>query len=291
MKHEDIKPSLRRRYEFIEFLLMWEGAVGRKLLTQKFEISPQQATLDLTAYLDLAPKNMAYDTRRRTYVTRTNFKPIFSKGEAATYLHQLEMLHHGYRDEDEIWPASIPDFDAVSVASRRVEPKILRVVLQAMRDQQCISATYVSLSSESGSARMLLPHAIASDGHRWHIRAYDLDNQRYSDFVLSRIEKIQTVDREPPELPPDERWSSYVSLCFRPDPDLSDRQRQRLELEYGMEDGKLTIEVRKAMLFYYLRSYGFDPHEIKDGLMRNKSSFSLNVLNLEEVEECIGRRT
>jgi hypothetical protein len=62
-KHETIKPRQRRRYEFIEFQLMWEGVVGRRLLQEKFEISPQQATLDLTGYLDLAPR-----TWRTTHV-------------------------------------------------------------------------------------------------------------------------------------------------------------------------------------------------------------------------------
>ena len=61
MKNMEIKPSVRRRFEFIEFQLLWEGVVGRKVLQEKFEISPQQATKDLTSYLDIAPSNMMYD--------------------------------------------------------------------------------------------------------------------------------------------------------------------------------------------------------------------------------------
>ncbi len=290
MKQEKIKPALRRRYEFIEFQLMWEGAVGRKLLQQKFEISPQQSTLDLTAYLDLAPENMAYDTRRRTYVARSGFTPVFTPGDASEYLLHLEMYHHGYRDADEIWPAHIPEIDAVNVATRKVEPQVLKTVLQAIRERRCVEVMYVSLSSESEAPRKLFPHAIASDGHRWHMRAYDIDKGRYSDFVLSRIETIGIRDCSDSEIPADEEWLSDVALCLRPDPTLSDRRRKRLELEYEMENGELRLEVRKAMLFYYLRSFGFDPFEMVDGKMRNKSSFNLCVSNLDEVDECIGRR-
>ncbi len=290
MKHEGIKLGQRRRYEFIEFQLKWGGTVGRKQLQQKFEISPQQATLDLTSYLDLAPKNMNYDPRRRTYVAYSDFRPIFLRGEASEYLLHLEMLHHGYREADEIWPGTIPPFDAVAVVSRKTDPLVLKTVLHAIRDRQCVEVMYVSLSSESEGPRHLFPHAIASDGHRWHVRAFDGDKKRYSDFVLSRIEKISLKDCDSSEIPEDTSWSSFIQLRLQPDPDLSERQKERLQIEYNMTDGKLLIEVRQAMLFYYLRSYGFNPHDMDGKSIRNKSSFNLNILNTEEVEKCLERR-
>lgn len=291
MKHENIKPGQRRRYEFIEFQLMWEGTVGRKLLQQKFKMSPQQATLDLTSYLDIAPKNMSYDPRQRTYVASSDFRSLFLKGEASEYLLHLEMLHHGYRQPEEIWPATIPAFDAVAVASRKTDPATLKSVLHAIRDRQCVEVMYVSLSSKSEGPRRVFPHAIASDGHRWHMRAFDGDHERYSDFVLSRIEKLTPSDCEMSEIPEDTGWSSFINLCLQPDPDLSERKRERLQIEYDMEGGRLSIEVRQAMLFYFLRFYGFNPHEKEGEYMRNKSSFHLNIANLEEVESCLGRRS
>jgi hypothetical protein len=291
MKHDDIKPSLRRRYEFIEFQLMWEGTVGRKLLQQKFEISPQQATIDLTSYLEMAPRNMAYDPRQRTYVAGSSFRPKLLRGEASEYLIHLEMLHHGYRQLDEVWPANIPEFDAVAVVSRKADPTTLKTVLHAIRNRQCVEVTYVSLSSESEGPRRLFPHAIASDGHRWHMRAFDRDKNRYSDFVLSRIDKIVLRDCEQGTIPEDDSWSSFINLCFQPDPLLPKRQNEKLQIEYGMENGELSISVRHAMLFYYLRFYGFDPQEMEGNRMRNKSSFHLAVKNLEEVESYLGRRT
>jgi hypothetical protein len=58
-----------------------------------------------------------------------------------------------------------------------------------------------------------------------------------------------------------------------------------------MEDGMLSLCVRKAMLFYYLRFYGFNPHEMDGVYMRNKSSFHLSIENLEEIESCLERRS
>ena len=52
---KDLRASIRRRFEFIEFQLHWEGSVGRRKLQDQFSISPQQATNDLTAYMDACP--------------------------------------------------------------------------------------------------------------------------------------------------------------------------------------------------------------------------------------------
>lgn len=290
MRQDNLKPRQRKRYEFIEFQLMWEGAIGRKLLQQKFEISPQQATLDLTSYLDKAPMNMSYDPRQRTYVSNPAFKPMFVKGEASEYLIHLEMLRNGHRDRDEVWPASIPQFDAVATVSRKIDSKVLKVVLLAIRDRVAVKATYVSLSSYSESSRVLFPHAIASDGHRLHMRAYDGDKDRFSDFVFSRIKKIELCDADVDRVPSDEKWNSFIELRLQPDPKLSGPQKEGIRIEYEMTGGAMKIVVRKAMVFYILRFYGFDPHETKDGIIRNKSSFPLSIVNTEEVDECIERR-
>lgn len=290
MRNLGIKPSVRRRFEFIEFQLLWEGAVGRKVLQEKFEISPQQATNDLTGYLDIAPGNMMYDPRQRSYVARSKLEPVFSQGDAAEYLIHLEMLHQGYRTSQEVWPTIIPEFDAVAVASRKANPKILRTVLSAIRARSCLEIQYVSLSSEVEGVRVLCPHALASDGHRWHMRAYDLEKDRFSDFVLSRIETADASDQQCEKASEDASWHNRVKLKLEPASELSSRQKEQIEIEYGMQAGILELPVRKAMLFYYLRFYGFDPFEMDGECMRNKSSYRLKVSNLREVEECLARR-
>jgi len=286
----EIKPSVRRRFEFIDFQLQWAGTIGRKVLQDQFEISPQQATNDLTAYLDLAPGNMSYDPRRRSYVAGPRFKSKFSNGASSGYLLHLEMLHQGYRTADEVWPASIPEFDAVAVASRKVDPKTLRSVLDAIEAKASLKVRYVSLSSDSEITRTLCPHALASDGHRWHMRAYDLDKDRFSDFVLSRIEFASVLSEQGPQLRTDKLWHEVVTLRLQAEPSLTTRQKEQVEIEYSMVDGCLELPVRKAMLFYYLRFYGFDPLEMEGKAMRNKSSYRLKISNLEEIEICLERR-
>lgn len=284
------KTSIRRRFEFIEFQLNWEGSVGRKKLQDQFSISPQQATNDLTSYMDACPGNMVYDPRQKTYVPTAAFQPVLISGDASEYLMQLDMLHHGYRDKREVWTTTIPTYDAVSIQSRQIRPPVLKHVLQAMRSRVSLRARYISLTSNSSAMRTLVPHAIASDGHRWHMRAYDLDKLRYSDFVLSRVEKTELRNCPKQEVPEDTAWNTRVEVILKADPSLDDTQKQCLEHEYGMKKGRLCLKVRQAMMFYYLRHYGFNPRETENGAMRNKSSHLLAIDNIEEVEKCIGRR-
>ena len=284
------KANVRKRQQFIEFQLAWEGKLQRKQLQDQFEISPQQSTVDLGEYSDAYPSNIAYDPRQRAYVRGTAFAPQLTDGDVSEYLAQLEMLSKGYREESEIWPVNIPEFDTVAVHSRPIAPETFKLVLAAIRQRQCRKARYVSLSSGSEGFRAILPHALASDGHRWHVRAFDFDKRRYSDFVLSRLEANGFTDTPGDDLPRDVDWTSTIQLILTTDPAMPEPRRERLESEYRMRKGALKIKIRQAMLFYYLRFYGFNPHDLEDGIMRNVSSFHLKVANMEEVEKWLGRR-
>lgn len=291
MEHfQTIKTTIRRRLEYIEFQLAWEGSVGRKKLQDQFAISMQQATKDLNTYMDACPDNMIYDPRRKSYVRSASFQPMLTKGHASEYLMHLEMLHQGYRQKNEIWVDTIPKFDAVSAHSREILPNVLRTVLDAIHRNGCLRSRYVSLKSDQGESRTLMPHAIACDGHRWHMRAFDFEKRRYSDFVLSRIEALEPIDTPDEDPPRDVVWETNVEFILKVDPSLNRRQRRRLEYEYQMEDGRLRLTVRQAMLFYYLRHYGFNPHVQEGNTMRNESSFHLRIANMKEVEKCLGRR-
>lgn len=286
----NMKMSIRRRFEFIEFQLTWEGAVGRRKLQDQFGISMQQATNDLNAYIDACPNNMLYDPRRKAYVPGPKFRPRLTGGDVSEYLMHLDMLHHGYRRDTEIWVDALPAFDAVSTQTRKINPGTFKLMLRAIRAQSCIMARYVSLSSDDVKPRTLRPHAIASDGHRWHVRAFDFGKERYSDFVLSRLEATEPVDPPSRNVPDDDAWNTRVEIVLKPSTGLKKRQREVLEIEYGMIDGCLRLRIRQAMLWYYLRHFGFNPGDIEGDAFRNKSSFHLIVSNLKEVERCLGRR-
>jgi hypothetical protein len=288
---DEMKRSIRRRFEFIEFQLSWAGRIQRKQLQNQFSISSQQATVDLGEYQDSFPENLRYDPRQKAYVPGRNYQPQLTSGEVDEYLMHLERLLSSHRDADEIWPATIPNADMVSASSRAIKPSGFRMVLNAIESSRPLQVRYVSLSSPDRGVRLILPTAIASDGHRWHARAYDFLSERYSDFVLSRLDPRGFDEAATFEPPKDHAWEEFVGVKLKADASLSEPKREQLASEYKMRKGVAAIKVRRAMLYYYLRFYGFNPDDRDDGVMRNKSSFHLQIDNLEEVEVWLDRRT
>ena len=287
LDHMELKPAIRRRFEFIEFAVTWEGSVGRKKLHDQFAISLQQATKDLTAYSEFAPDNLRYDPRQKTYLASRLFTPRFTKGEASEYLSQIEMLDQGRKSEAEIWPTFVPIYAIASSRTRKIEANVLQSLLQAIRDRLVLSANYTSMSSTAGMRRRLVPHAIASDTHRWHVRAYDLEKKRWSDFVISRLTDVNIEGAADP-VPPDKRWTEKVEVVLRVDPELEEEKRIAIEREYEMSQGRMILSVSRAMLFYELRHHGFDPRKIGDGDY-GQSSFQLDIVNIDEVRVWLGR--
>ncbi|WP_321324406.1 WYL domain-containing protein [uncultured Parasphingorhabdus sp.] len=280
-----------RRLEFIEFQLTWRGRVGRADLQDQFSISPQQATNDLSEYSELAPRNLRYDPRQRTYVRDERFRPRLTRGSPLDYLTQLELCAADYRNRSEIWPDPVPQFETMTTTTRPVARETLQLMLSAIETGGILEMQYVSLSSDDEEVRRIAPHALANDGHRWHARAYDLDKERHSDFVLSRLDAVAVSEGGGEAVPDDKAWNTLVTVKLQPEDGLGDRQRERLEIEYGMDDGRMDLTVRKAMLYYYLRHYGFDPRPVRGKTMRNVSSFRLAIANIQEVEKNLERRS
>ncbi len=290
MGEYQLKEVVRRRWEFIEFCLNWERAVGRKRLQDTFGISLQQATNDLNGYADLIPGNMIYDPRQKTYVPSESFAPQLTDDNPYEYLRHVSDLIQE-RSSDGTWLAHSYETAGVVVASRQVSSDVLRAVLKGITEQRIISALYISLSSASPAIeKRIVPRALAYDGHRWHTRAYNVEKDRFSDYVLSRFERADAQDIVLDNIRPDDGWIETVDVHFIPNPKLDDDKRKSLEYEYQMENSEFVVGVKRAMLFYYLRQYGFNPMPANDGKMRNESSFNLVIKNFDEIEVYLERR-
>ena len=240
-----------QRLQFIEFRLLWEGHVNRSDLIETFNISVPQATLDFREYLERVPGNMDYDKQRRFYFPTTTFKPVFISESAEEYLSQLAAL--GTNREGQSIPGLIgatPAFDILPSPERRVDSGTLRQLLACIRDGDSIEIYYQSLSSLEPGWRRVSPHALASDGLRWHVRAYCHSKQKFRDFVLGRIMSIR--DEQPSEIQKinDTEWDEIVNVSIAPNPALSADQQKIIERDYAMKRGKAVIAVRGALLFY-----------------------------------------
>ena len=105
----------------------------------------------------------------------------------------------------------------------------------------------------------LEPHTFVYNGFRWHIRAYSQEHQTYRNFVLARfIASLELGEAAHHAAEQDHDWQSFETLIIAPHPDLTPDQQAVIADDYGMEDGRLHLTVRRALKLYYLRMLHLD---------------------------------
>lgn len=255
-----------QRLEFIEFRLFWDGSVNRSDITDRFGVSIPQASADLAQYRELCPENMEYDSSEKRYVPTATFNPYFLRPNAERYLSQLRALAEKIIFKEDTWIEPTTDFDASPVPARRVQPHILRYFLKAIREHRSTHIEYQSMNDvrPEPAWRIITPHAFASDGLRWHLRAYCHLEQSFKDFIISRCLSVGQFGEPGAAAEKDTAWTTFFNVVLMPNPKLSAAQRKAIELDYGMKDAKCELAVRYALLYYFDKRLRLDIHERQD---------------------------
>lgn len=261
---EDLTQPQRDRLAFIELRVRFLGEVRRQDLFTRFSIQAAAASRDLATYKDLRPGNIDYDSKSKIYVRADLFRPLFDFSSARV----LTWLTQGYGDNEPTrYRPPIPTEAATEISSPDLET--LSVITRAIFRKTAIHITYRALTSGMTS-REIVPFALADNGSRWHVRAYDRRTGEFRDFVLARVADAFFVDgaiadNEQPDQ--DIQWNRVVELELVPHP-ANMRNPDTIEAEYGMTDGKLATRLRAALVGYMLRSWNVDctpDHSLKGG--------------------------
>ena len=255
-----VKWSQERRLQFIDFRLQWGGRINRRDVTDFFKISVPQASADIARYSELAPGNLEYDTSSRTYVATPAFAPRYESSGARQYLSQLLALERQILMSEQAFMAFRPPMASVPLPNRTVEPQTLALLLQAIAERAKLRIRYQSIARDEPQERFISPHAFGYDGVRWHVRALCHLRGAFKDFVLGRILSPGVPAASEVDSLEDRDWHTSVDLILKPDDSLSPKQREGVEIDYGMKNGKVTVPCRQAMLFYTLRTLNFEPN-------------------------------
>lgn len=248
-----ISQAQRERLFHIDFKLYFLGSVNRTDLVSRFGIKEAAASRDLSLYKDLAPKNIEYDTKAKTYIQRDGFLPLFEYSGSQT----LAALLHGFGDDFVGTQKPIVTCEAPTQLNY---PNIqtLAFITRAIHNSQVLNIQYRSLSSGL-SEREIVPFALIDNGLRWHVRGYDRARNHFADFVVNRIEAPQLISEEIPEeqtKAADNQWNRIVELHLVPHPKL--KHPETIEAEYVMNRGLLNLSVRAALAGYVLRKWNVD---------------------------------
>jgi predicted DNA-binding transcriptional regulator YafY len=250
----DISQTQRERLFYIDFRLYFLGTVNRNDLVSRFGIKEAAATRDITLYKELAPKNLEYDTKAKTYIQRDGFKPLFeySSNQALT------ALLHGFGD-DFVSTNKVGISAEAPTQLNLPSCDILARVTHAIHNDQALQIHYRSLSSGL-TKRQIVPHTLVDNGLRWHVRAFDRYRNQFADFVINRIDKPSLLTSDTVEASErkcsDLQWQQVVDLHLVPHPSL--QHPETIEHEYGMHQGVLTVKTRAAVAGYVLRRWNVD---------------------------------
>jgi len=257
----DLRWSQEARLRAIDLAVFWEGRVNRAELIRRFGISVPQATNDLRDYQARAPRNLRYDTRAKTYLAEQDFLPLFGSPSAEAWLLDGEAARG--------MPVGL-----MPRPSRQIDPWVVRRILQAKRAGMALHVLYQTMDEPEPAWRCISPKAFASDGTRWHLRAWIYDSARHQDLLFPRMLEI-AEGQAAGDVPPDLHWERMVSVRLRPAERLSPGQRRVIEADYGMENGGVVLEVRLALLFLFLRRQRLD---------ERKGDVLVELANRDEVE-------
>ena len=249
------------RLRFIELLLYFGGSVNREDLVNRFGISKASASNLLSAYGQLAPHNLTYNVRQKRYEIASTFKAVFS-GRMPTDRVPVYTIPKLYE------PIADQEVDKIALISR------------AIQAERSLSIVYSSASS-GRTKREVVPVAFGDNLLRWHLRAFDRNRQRFSDFVLHRIAEVTELyddsiqSYEHPNR--DTQWHAIVELKLRV-------HSQNLEDASSFApDGKMiSVKLRAAMAGYFLQLWNVDCSE--QGQLKGKQ-YQYLLENLAEISK------
>jgi hypothetical protein len=231
-----------------------------------------------------------YDLSAKRYFATAEFKPRFFKPNADRYLAQLTALATEVISLDDTWLSRPPEMSVIPIPRRKVDPVILRAVLGAIRSERSIEIEYQSLNTATPEPvwRRITPHAFASDGFRWHIRAFCHRDSTFKDFLLSRCCGTRAEGSPGASPEADKEWSTHFDVQLKSNPKLSPDQRKAVELDYEMQDGVVTLPVRLALLYYFDKRLRADlaPNPTS-GAKSDAREIPVVVANRDAYEKCL----
>lgn len=245
--------SQKERLAFIDLRLYFLGDVSRRDIVDRFQVGPAVATRDFAKYRELFPQNLELDRKTKKYVNKAEFRPSFQhKPERA-----LTALTQGFGDGVRSAGSALVSCE-FPVALNHPNLEILAQVTRAIHKGLAVEIVYSSFSS-GDTQREVVPFSLVNDGMRWHVRAFDRRSQEFRDFVFTRMQSARCFfgmieDHEKESA--DEQWNRILDLEIIPHP--KQKNKELIEMDFGMQDGQLNLKVRAANAGYILRHWNVD---------------------------------
>lgn len=242
-----------RRLEFIDYRLCWNRHITRKNICDFFGVSHDRASRDLTEYEKLAPGNFSYDLATKQYRATDSFQAIFASSSTQQHLDDLVRVVVQPERSTQNYFAGHSAVVVAPLPTRKMNPEVIELILGAIRNYHSLQLTYRCLDNPDGVELEVTPHAVIQDGNRWLARCWCSTRGEFESFDLSRIVRAAVVGPDLDRGGLDRAWERMVKVTIISNPELPAAQRRLIEDDYGMADGELHLECRRALLSSMLR--------------------------------------
>ncbi len=251
------------RLVFIDFRCTFLGELKRGDLMARFNIGSAAATRDIAEYRNELGGKIELDPQTKTYRLAPGFTPMFA--------HEVEQaltaLSRGF-GETQIYTSGALLNCEIPPHLSTPELDVLAPLCRAIHARRAVKVSYSSFTS-GRSVREIVPFALANNGLRWHVRAFDRKRQTFVDFVLTRVHEVMEGECAAPKEHELEKhdidWGRILELQLVAHP--KEEHPEVIALDYKMVDGVLRVRVRAALASYLLRQWLVDcstDHSLKD---------------------------
>lgn len=275
------------QFHLIEVIVLWEGRLTSNHLQTAFSIGRNKASDILQSYQQVAPGNIYHCTQARGYLPDATFEPCFSHGEVHEY---LDLLHSNIMRNSHFYAlqAGQAPIDRLQPLTRPVNPDVVRVIMQAVREMQRINVCYRSFSNPDGAERLIAPHTLVSADGRWHVRAFCEKDRAFKDFMLHRFVSVPEIDSYRLEMANpehDTEWCHQIEMLLIPNPALDQEQQQLVADDYAMGPNRqLKVSVRAPLVKYMAVELRIGtPEQAQD----NPNAHQLVLANQDELNDLI----
>jgi len=238
------------RQLFILRRAFWVGKVKRSELAYAFNISDNQASLDL--------KHAVFG-RWATYIRREGLAghsgvvPIYGV-QAPAEASASKMLSMFERKAEYIETGLTPDEFKLLVCQGpiyRANDDILEILMRACINKIPIEILYVGLrKGESGKWRQLIPNGMEFTGRQWRLIAQDLnDGQKQKTYVLPRILSARNAVIKLKKMVPMNISVKEDKYAVTLNAEMTKDQLTAINNEIGVADNALLISDRNIYEF------------------------------------------
>lgn len=250
----NLKHEVLLRLRAIELTAFWEGRLITTQLVEWFGITRQQASSDINRYnTEFNEGALIHNPAVKGYVPAAGFQPVLTAGYVNEYLAML--VSQGGEPMAQVLE-SRPGIATVQFPDRTIRPEVVREVVRACRVGASLRILYASMNNPTPHERIISPHTLVYTGFRWHVRAWCHKRKGFGDFLLSRIDRTpKFCDEGAPKVESDYLWQEKTLLTLIPNLLLSEPQKALVERDFAMPEGRLQLNVRKALAYYTLQRF------------------------------------